>query len=169
MLVAFLGASGQTSQSYLPTPFRQARYYRNESPSPFRQIIQESPRQTKSKKGRKRKVHEFRPFLCEFWCFPLGEQARFTLNFCSGMPLGKAHELAFLWFGLPGPLLNYFSAFSSSSKSVTEISWENSFLRPKQCFIDSEPIQANFSLSNSEPSQVKQVTNLVASYATVFI
>ena len=26
-------------------------------------------------------------------------------NFCSGMPLGKVHELAFLWFGLPGSLL----------------------------------------------------------------
>ena len=32
---------------------------------------QESPQQTKPKKGPKRKVHEFRPFLCEFWCvFP---------------------------------------------------------------------------------------------------
>ena len=27
------------------------------------------------------------------------------MNFCSGMPLRKVHELAFLWFGLPGPLL----------------------------------------------------------------
>ena len=26
-------------------------------------------------------------------------------NFCSGMPLRKVHELTFLWFGLPGPLL----------------------------------------------------------------
>ena len=43
--------------------------------------------------------------FCEFWCFSLGKQARFTLNFCSGMPLQKVHELAFLWFGLPGPLL----------------------------------------------------------------
>ena len=65
---------------------------------------QESPWQTKPKKGPERKVHEFRPF-CEFWCFSIGKQARFTLNFCSGMPLGKVHELAFLWFGLPGPLL----------------------------------------------------------------
>ena len=24
--------------------------------------------------------------FCEFWCFCLGKQARFTLNFCSGMP-----------------------------------------------------------------------------------
>ena len=42
----------------------------------------------------------------EFWCFSLGKQARFTLNFCSGMPLRKVHEPTFLWFGLPGPLLN---------------------------------------------------------------
>ena len=37
--------------------------------------------------------------------FSLEKQARFTLNFCSGMPLRKVHELTFLWFGLPGPLL----------------------------------------------------------------
>ena len=43
--------------------------------------------------------------FCEFWCFSLGKQARFTLNFRSGMPPGKVHELAFLWFGLPGRLL----------------------------------------------------------------
>ena len=43
--------------------------------------------------------------FCEFWCFSSGKQARFTSNFCSGMPLWKVHELAFLWFGLPGPLL----------------------------------------------------------------
>ena len=66
---------------------------------------QESPRQTKPKKGPKRKVHEFHPFFREFWCFSLGKQARFTLNFCSGMPLRKVHELTFLWFGLPWPLL----------------------------------------------------------------
>ena len=41
---------------------------------------QESPRQTKPKQGPKRKVHmNFAPiFLCEFWCFSLGKQARFT-------------------------------------------------------------------------------------------
>ena len=33
------------------------------------------------------------------------KQARFTLDFCSGMPLRKVHEPTFLWFGLPGPLL----------------------------------------------------------------
>ena len=43
----------------------------------------------KTKEGPKRKVHEFRPFLCEFWCFCLGKQARFTSNFSSGLPRGK--------------------------------------------------------------------------------
>ena len=45
--------------------------------------------------------------FCEFWCFSLGKRARFTLNFCSGMPLRKVHELTFLWFGLPAPLLTH--------------------------------------------------------------
>ena len=65
---------------------------------------QESPRQTNQRKGQNEKFMNFAHF-CEFWCFSLGEQARFTLNFCSGMPLRKVHELTFLWFGLPGPLL----------------------------------------------------------------
>ena len=30
---------------------------------------------------------------CDFWCFSLGKQARFTLNFCSRMTLWKVHEL----------------------------------------------------------------------------
>ena len=68
---------------------------------------QESPRQTKPKKVSKRKIHEFRPFVCEFWCFFfLGKTSTIHIsNFCSGMPLRKVHELTFLWFGLPGPLL----------------------------------------------------------------
>ena len=45
--------------------------------------------------------------FCEFWYFSSGKQARFTSNFCSGMPPGNVHELAFLWFGLPGWLLIY--------------------------------------------------------------
>ena len=43
--------------------------------------------------------------------FSLGKQARFTLNFCFGMPLRKVHEPTFLWFGLPGPLLTSLVAF----------------------------------------------------------
>ena len=95
-------------------------------------LFQESPRQTKPKKGLKQKVHEFRPFL---WIlvFSLGKQARFTLNFCSGMPLWKVHELTFLWFGLPGPLLTFASwglwvtgALQSCSnlKNVYMVLWE---------------------------------------------
>ena len=34
------------------------------------------------------------------------------LNFCSGMPLRKVHELTFLWFGLPGPLLIIFGVLN---------------------------------------------------------
>ena len=76
-----------------------------------------APSQTKPKKGPKREVHEFRPvFVSILWCFSLGKQARFTLNFCSGMPLCKAHELTFLWFGLPGPLLIYFPPNLNISK-----------------------------------------------------
>ena len=56
------------------------------------------------RKGQNEKFMNFAHF-CEFWCLSLGKQAQFTLNFCSGMPLGKVHELTFLWFGLPGPLL----------------------------------------------------------------
>ena len=67
-------------------------------------LYQESPRQTKPKKGQNEKFMNFAHFR-EFWCFSLGKQARFTLNFCSGMPLRKVHELTFFWFGLPGPLL----------------------------------------------------------------
>ena len=57
-----------------------------------------------TKEGPKGKVHEFRTFL---WIlvFFLRKQARFTLNFSSGMPPWKVHELTFLWFGLPGLLL----------------------------------------------------------------
>ena len=75
-------------------------------------MCQESPRQTKPKKGPKRKVHEFRPFLRILVFFSSGKQARFTLNFCSGMPLRKVHELTFLWFGLQGPLLNVLLLFT---------------------------------------------------------
>ena len=87
-------------------------------PSDFRVAIQESPRQTKPKEGAKRKAHEFRPYFCEFWCFSLGKQARFTLNSCSGMPLRKVHELAFLWCGLPGRLLILPSETCANSEQI---------------------------------------------------
>ena len=60
------------------------------------------PGKPNQRKGQNEKFMNFAHF-CEFRRFSLGKQARFTLNFCSGMPPRKVHELAFLWFGLPGP------------------------------------------------------------------
>ena len=65
------------------------------------QCIRSRPGKPNQRKSPSKKFMNFAHF-CEFWCFSLGKQARFTLNFCSGMPPGKVHELAFLWFGLPG-------------------------------------------------------------------
>ena len=67
--------------------------------------VRSRPGKPNQSKGPKRKVHMNFAHFFEFWCFSLGKQARFTLNFCSGMPLRKVHEPTFLWFGLPGPLL----------------------------------------------------------------
>ena len=66
--------------------------------------VRSRPGKPNHKKGQNEKFMNFAHF-CEFLRFSLGKQARFTLNFCCGMPLRKVHELAFLWFGLPGPLL----------------------------------------------------------------
>ena len=63
--------------------------------------LKSRPGKPNQRKGQNEKFMNFTHF-CEFWCFSLGKRARFTLNFCSGMPLRKVHELAFLWFGLPG-------------------------------------------------------------------
>ena len=46
------------------------------------------------------------PIFVNSGVFSLGKPARFTSNFCSCLPPGKVHELAFLWFGLPGWLLS---------------------------------------------------------------
>ena len=86
--------------------------------------LRSRPGKPNQRKGQNEKFIKFAHF-CEFWCFSLGKQARFTLNFCSGMPLQKIHELTFLWFGLPGPLLIdfflqlSFSACSPSKKSFS--------------------------------------------------
>ena len=68
-------------------------------------LIRSRPSKPNQRKGQNEKFMNF-AYFCEFWCFSIGKRARFTLNFCSGMPPWKVHELAFLWFGLPGPLLN---------------------------------------------------------------
>ena len=80
-------------------------------------LLRSRPGKPNQRKGQSEKFTNSAHF-CEFWCFSWGKQARFTLNFCSGMPLWKVHELTLLWFGLPGPLLNYsiFSEFSGMKK-----------------------------------------------------
>ena len=53
-------------------------------------------------------------------------------NFCSGMPLRKVHELAFLWFGLPGPVLTITSVRSAPLCSMSLIkSLRNSQICPR--------------------------------------
>ena len=75
---------------------------------------QESPRQTKPKKGPKRKVHEFRWILVFF----LRKTSTIhILNFYSGMPLRNVHEQAFLWFGVPGPLLMLYRSTTWSEQT----------------------------------------------------
>ena len=66
--------------------------------------LRSRPSKPNQRKGQNEKFMNFAHF-CEFWCFSSGKQARFRMNFCSGMPPGKVHELAFLWFGLLGPRL----------------------------------------------------------------
>ena len=56
--------------------------------------IRSRPGKPNQRKGQNEKFMNFARF-CEFWCFSLGKQARFTLNFCSGMPPRKVHELTF--------------------------------------------------------------------------
>ena len=66
--------------------------------SAFPTIFKSRPGKPNQRKGQNEKFMNFAHF-CEFWCFSLGKQERFTLNFCSGMPLRKVHELTFLvWF-----------------------------------------------------------------------
>ena len=57
--------------------------------------LRSRPGKPNQRKGQNKKFMNFAHF-CEFWCFSLGKQARFTLNFCSGMPPRKVHELPFL-------------------------------------------------------------------------
>ena len=82
----------------------------------------ESRRQTKPKKGTKRKVQRnFAHFFLRILVFFLRKTSTIHIsNFCSGMPLRKVHELTLLWFGLPGPLLIVCRALfpQNSEKSV---------------------------------------------------
>ena len=91
---------GQTLYTRTPPPLERISRVRRLCHA----LIRSRPGKPNQRKGQNVKFMNFAHFY-EFWCFSLGKQARFTLNFCSGMPPGKVHELAFLWFGSPGPLL----------------------------------------------------------------
>ena len=82
--------------------------------------LRSRPGKSNQRKGQNEKFMNFAHF-CEFWCFSLGKQAKFTSNFCSGMPPGKVHELAFLWFGLPGWLLIHVNIEMIESLSVVVV------------------------------------------------
>ena len=74
---------GKNFGQALEIPEKQAFWFRSR------------PGKPNQRKGQNEKFMNFAHF-CEFWCFSLGKQARFTLNFCSAMPLRKVHELTFL-------------------------------------------------------------------------
>ena len=101
-------STAQTRRAFTNTVWRAAEVFRSR------------PGKPNQKRGQNEKFMNFAHF-CEFWCFSLGKKARFTLNFCSGMPLRKVHELTFLWFGLPGPLLKYLGS-GSFHESMTGVS-----------------------------------------------
>ena len=100
------------SMHYLETIFPGNR--RIKSGEKFRS----RPGKPNQRKGQNEKFMNFAHF-CEFWCLSSGKHARFTLNFCSGMPLRKVHELTFLWFGLPGPTA--VTMFAKSSPKLSPI------------------------------------------------
>ena len=55
------------------------------------------PGKPNQRKDQNKKFMNFAQF-CEFWCLSLGKQARFTLNFCSGMPLRFMNCPSLVWF-----------------------------------------------------------------------
>ena len=62
-------------------------------------FVRSRPGRPNQRKGQNEKFRNF-AHACEFWCFSsFGKKVRFTSNFCSRLPPGKVHELAFLWFG----------------------------------------------------------------------
>ena len=91
--------------------------------------------------------------FCEFWCFSLGKQARFTLNFCSGMPLRKVHELTFLWFGLPGPLLNLGRSYFYRQWYVVSYDLPDTTERLEECSRRPAQCGANFA-HTTEPEHI---------------
>ena len=56
------------------------------------------PGKPKERKGQNDKFMNFAHY-CELWCFYLRQQAQFTLNFCSGMPVKSSWtDLSLVWF-----------------------------------------------------------------------
>ena len=80
--------------------FKKTSYVVHSKAIMYSNSIRRRPSKPNQRKSQDEKFMNFALF-CEFWCFSLGKQARFTLSFCSGMPLRKVHELTFLCFGLP--------------------------------------------------------------------
>ena len=72
-------------------------------------VSRESPRQTKPKKGPKRKIHELRPFLCEFWCFFLGKTSTIHIELLFRNAPGKSSwtGLSLVWFAGVTPEWGY--------------------------------------------------------------
>ena len=68
----------------------------------FDTFNQESTQQTKPKKVAKRKVHELRPFFCEFWCVFPWEKSTIHIELLFRNAPAKSSWTGFLWFGLPG-------------------------------------------------------------------
>ena len=96
---------------------------------------QESPRQTKPKKGPKRKVHEFRPFLWILMFF-LRKTSTIHIELLFRNPPAKRSWTDLLWFGLPGPLLiqRLFLQVLISLQDVHVASWRAQSSRLAQSY-----------------------------------
>ena len=73
----------------------------------FFESVGSRPGKPNQRKGQNEKFMNFAPiFSVSSGMFFLRKTSMIHIsNFCSGMPLWRVHELTFLWFGLPGPLL----------------------------------------------------------------
>ena len=98
----------------------KSNHFRRRRTNSLMEKIRSRPGKPNQRKGQNEKFMNFAHF-CEFWCFSLGKQAQFTVKFCSGMSLRKVHELAFLWFGLPGPLLKRNTCFGQRSLTAKQL------------------------------------------------
>ena len=67
--------------------------------------IRSHPGKPNQIKGQNEKFMNFAHFVWILEFFLMKTSTIHISNFCSGMPPRKVHELTFLWFGLPGPLL----------------------------------------------------------------